>query len=146
MRKIYDATYTLNDLCRAQRSDLIVYGLRLKVEGKELDKTIYGAETLHVISQFWNKHKSRLVLNEEDVLFYKRTCEEKVSFDYDAIVLPQLYQAEVIFRAHDQEAHQGVNKVTARIQHRFIWPGMHSAIKKWINLAMCAKLRKAKPR
>ena len=81
MRKIDDVTYTLSDLCRAQRSDLIVYGLRLKVEGKELDKTIYDTETLHVIAQFWNKHKSRLILNEQDVLFYKRTCQEKVSFD-----------------------------------------------------------------
>ena len=68
MRKIYDATYTLSDLCRAQRSDLIVYGMRLKAEGKELDKTIYDTDTLHVIAQFCNKHKSRLVLNEQDIL------------------------------------------------------------------------------
>ena len=52
MRKIYDSTYTLSDLCRAKRSDLIVYGLRLKAEGKELDKTNYDTETLHVITQF----------------------------------------------------------------------------------------------
>ena len=39
MRKKYDATYTQNDLCRAQRSDPIVYGLRLKAEGKEPSTT-----------------------------------------------------------------------------------------------------------
>ena len=77
------------------------------------------------------------MLNEQDILIYRRTSEEKVSFDYDAIVLPQLYQAEVIFRAHEQEAHQGVKKVTARIQQRFIWPGMHSAIKKVDNVMQC---------
>ena len=144
MQKIYDATYTLSELCRAQRGDLIFNGLRLKVEGKELDKTIYDTETLHVITQFWNKHKSRLVLNEQDVFIYKRTYEEKVSFDYDAIVLPRLYQVEVIFKAHDQEPHQGVNRVTARIQQRFIWPGMHSAIKKWIKSCHVCQIKKGK--
>ena len=143
MRKIYDATYTLSDLCRAQRSDLIVYGLRLKLQGEELDRTIYDTETSHVITQFGNKHKARLVLNEQDILIYRRTSEEKASFDYESIVLPQLYQAEVIFRAHDQGAHQGVNKVTARIQQRFIWPGMHSVIKKWLKYA---RSRKTRPR
>ena len=101
MTKIYDETYTLSALCRAQRSDLIVYGLKLKAEGKELEKTIYDTETLNVITQFWNKHKARLVLNEQNILVYRRTSEEKVSFGYDAIVLPQLCQAEVIFRAYD---------------------------------------------
>ena len=38
MRQIYDTTYILRDLCRAQRSNLI--GCRLKVEGKELYQTI----------------------------------------------------------------------------------------------------------
>ena len=130
---MYDAIYTLNNLCRAQRSDSIVYGFRLKAEGKELDKTFYDSETLLIISQFWNKHKARLVINEQDILVYKSTPEERVSFDYDAIVLPQLDQAEVVFRAYDQGAHHGVNKVTARVQQRFIWPVMHSAIKKWVK-------------
>ena len=93
---------------------------------------------------FWNKHKSRLVLNEQDVLIYKRTNEEKVSFDYDATVLPQLYQTEAIFRAHGEEAHQGVNKVTARIQQRFIWPGMHTAIKKWVKYCQVCQIKKGK--
>ena len=88
--------------------------------------------------------KSRLVLNEQDILIYRRTSEEKIGFDYDAIVLPQLYQAEVIFKTHDQEAHQGVNKVTARIQQRFIWPGMHSTIKKEIKSCHVCQNQKGK--
>ena len=109
-----------------------------------MDKTIYDTQKLHVITQFWNKHKARLVLNEHDILIYRRTSEEKVSFDYDAIVLPQLYQAEVIFRALDQEAHQGVNKVKTRIQQRFICPGMHSAIKKWKKSRHLCQIMKRK--
>ena len=97
------------------------------MEGKDLDKTIYDTETLHVITQFWNKHKSRLVLNEQDILIYQKMNEEKV-----------------IFRAHDQEAHQGVNKVTARIQQKFIWPGRHSAKKKWIKSCHVCQIKKGK--
>ena len=91
MRTIYDATYTINDLCRAQRRNLIAYGLRLKTQSQELDKAIYDTET-HVIKQFWNKLKSRFELNEQDIFIYWRTQEDKFSFYCDAIVLPQLNQ------------------------------------------------------
>ena len=31
------------------------------------------------------------------------------------IVMPQLYQHEILFRAHDATGHQGISKVVARI-------------------------------
>ena len=39
MRKIYDATYAVSDLVRAQWSDLTVYGLRQR-SGLSLDKEV----------------------------------------------------------------------------------------------------------
>ena len=41
--------------------------------------------------------------------------------------MPQLYQLEILFRAHDAMGHQGISKVVARIQKRHTWPGSHSA-------------------
>ena len=32
--------------------------------------------------------------------------EDKVLYKYDAIVLPQLYQMELLFKTHDQRGHQ----------------------------------------
>ena len=108
MRKIYDAFYTTSDLVRAQKGNLILYGLKRKAEGLPLNKEVYDADPLHVINQFWNKFQKRFLMKDQDNLIYKRTDEKKVSYPYDAIILPQLYQAEATFRAHDQCAHQGL--------------------------------------
>ena len=45
----------------------------------------------------------------------------------------QLYQAEVLYRTHDEMGHQGVNKVVARIQQRDDWMGLQLPINRWIN-------------
>ena len=38
--------------------------------------------------------------------------------------MPQLYQHEILYRAHDESGHQGVGRVLARIQERHTWPGI----------------------
>ena len=50
--------------------------------------------------------------------------EVKVLYKYNSIVLPQLYQFELLFRSHDQMSHQGVEKVFNRKQKLFEWPGL----------------------
>ena len=40
------------------------------------------------------------------------------------IIIPQLFQQEILYRAHDESGHQGVGKVLARIQERHTWPGI----------------------
>ena len=40
------------------------------------------------------------------------------------IVMPQLFQHEILYRAHDESGHQSVWKVLARIQERHTWPGI----------------------
>ena len=57
----------------------------------------------------------------------KRKEEDKVLYKYNSIVLPQLYQTELLFRSHDQMGHQGEGKVYNRIQKRFEWPGLKKA-------------------
>ena len=49
----------------------------------------------------------------------KRKDEEKILHKHNVIILPQLYQTEVLFRSHDQMGHQGIDKVQQRILHRF---------------------------
>ena len=45
--------------------------------------------------------------------------EDKVLYKYNAIVLQQLYQTELVFRSHDQMGHQGIEKVYQRNLKRF---------------------------
>ena len=63
----------------------------------------------------------------------KRKEEDKVFYKLNSIVLPQLYQIEMLFRSHDQMGNQGVSKVYNRIQKWFEWPGLKKACEKWIS-------------
>ena len=40
------------------------------------------------------------------------------------IVMPQMYQYEILFRTHDDSGHQGVVKVVVKIHERHTWPGV----------------------
>ena len=55
--------------------------------------------------------EGRLYLIRDGIMACKRREEDKVLYKYNAIVLPQLYQAELLFRSHDQMSHQGIDKV-----------------------------------
>ena len=66
----------------------------------------------------------------------KRREEDRVLHKYNAIVLPQLYQTELLFRSHDQMGHQGIDKVYQRILKRFDWPGMKKACEKWVTACL----------
>ena len=74
--------------------------------------------------------EGRLYLNKERMVACKRREEDRVLYKYNAMVLPQLYQTELLFRSHDQMGHQGIDKV---YQRRFEWPGMKKASEKWVK-------------
>ena len=75
--------------------------------------------------------EGRLYLNKDGIVACKKREEDKVLYKYNAIVLPQLYQTELLFRSHDQMGHQGIDKVYQRILKRFELPGMKKACEKW---------------
>ena len=75
----------------------------------------------------------------------KRKDEEKILHKHNLIILPQLYQTELLFRSHDQMGNQGIDKVQQRILHRFDWPGLSKACDGWVN-AYLACLQVKDPR
>ena len=66
----------------------------------------------------------------------RRKHEEKILHKHNFIILPQLYQTEVLFRSHDQMGHQGIHKVQQKILHRFDWPGLRKACERWVNACL----------
>ena len=80
--------------------------------------------------------EGRLYLNKDWIVACKRRDEDKVLYNYNAIVLPQLYQTELLFRSHDQMGHQGIDKVYQRILKRFEWPGMKKICEKWVTACL----------
>ena len=83
--------------------------------------------------------EGRLYLNNDGIVACKRREEEKVLYKCNAIVLPQLYQTELLFRSHDQLGHQGIDKVYQRIVKPFEWPGMKKAREKWVTACLSSQ-------
>ena len=61
------------------------------------------------------------------------------------IVMPQLYQHEILFKAHDAMGHQGIAKVLARIQERHTWPGKRRTIGHYVSQCITCQQVRDKP-
>ncbi len=134
VKLINAGTYTLDDLSRAQRTALVTLALRSLVEARG-EKKLEGnpwettdsreaedqleADVRKLVTDFQKQWADVLFINSQGILCCRRKPEEK-TLQHDAIVLPQLFQAEVMFRAYEDQAHQGIDKVLGRIRQRFI--------------------------
>ena len=127
------ARYRLSDLLRAQRNDRMTSNLKRWIENGAPDKGDLEEDSYKILKQFYMKRKDLLYLNKDGIVACKRKEEDKALYKYNSIVLPQLYQTELLFRSHDQMGHQGVDKVYNRIQKQFEWPGLKKACEKWIS-------------
>ena len=136
------ARYRLSDLLRAQRNDRMTSSLKRWIENGAPDKGDLEEDSYKILKQFYLKRNNLLYLNKDGIVACKRKEEDKVLNKYNSIVLPQLYQTELLFRSHDQMGHQGVDKVYNRIQKRFEWPGLKKACEKW--KAACLSCQQAK--
>ena len=130
------ARYRLSDLLRAQRNDIMTSNLKIWVENGAPDKGDLEEDSYKILKQFYIKRKDLLYLNRDGIVACKRKEEDKLLYKYNSLVLPQLYQTELLFRSHDQMGHQGVDKVYNRIQKRFEWPGLKKACEKWISACL----------
>ena len=61
------------------------------------------------------------------------------------IVMPQLYQHEIPFKARDAMGHQGIAKVLARIQERHTWPGFRKSVGRYVGQCMTCQQVRDKP-
>ena len=72
----------------------------------------------------------------------KRKDEEEILYKHNLIILPQLYQTELLFRSHDQMGHHRIDKVQQRILHRFDCPVLRKACERWVNACLaCLQMK-----
>ena len=136
MKRYLKARYRLSDLLRAQRNDRMTSNLKRWIENSSPDKGDLEEDSYRILRQYFMQKEGRLYLNKDKIVACKRRDEDKVLHKYNAIVLPQLYQTELLFRSHDQMGHQGIDKVYQRILMRFEWPGMKKACEKWLTACL----------
>ena len=130
MKRYLKARYRLSDLLRAQRNDRMTSNLKRWIENVSPDKGDLEEDSYRIPRQYFMQKEGRLYLNKDGIVARKRRDEDKVLYKYNAIVLPQFYRTELLFRSHDQMGHQGIDKVYQRILKRFEWPGMKKACEK----------------
>ena len=136
MKTYLKARYRLSDLLRAQRNDRMTSNLKMWIENGAPDKGDLEEDSYRILRQYFMQKEGRLYLNKDGIVACRRREEDKVLYKYNAIVLPQLYQTELLFRSHDQMGHQGIDKVYQRILKRFEWPGMKKACEKWVTACL----------
>ena len=130
------ARYRLSDLIRAQKNDKMTSNLSKWIQSGVKEKGELEEDSYKILSQFYKEKKDLLYHTADGVVACKRRDEEKILHKHNLIILPQLYQTEVLFRSHDQMGHQGIDKVQQRILHRFDWPGMRKACERWVNACL----------
>ena len=136
MKTYLKARYRLSDLLRAQRNDRMTSNLKRWIENGSPDKGDLEEDSYRILRQYFMQKEGRLYLNKDGIVACKRREEDRFLYKYNAIVLPQLYQTELLFRSHDQMGHQGIDMVYQRILKRFEWPGMKKACEKWVTACL----------
>ena len=121
------ARYKLSDLIRAQKNDKMTSNLSKWIRTGAKEKVDLEEDSYKILSQFYKERKDLLCHTADGVVACRRKDEETILHKHNLIILPQLYQTEVLFRSHDQMGHQGIDKVQQRILHRFGWPGLRKA-------------------
>ena len=129
------AKFRLSDLIRAQNNDKMTSNLFKWIRTGSKEKRDLEEDSYKILSQFYKERKDLLYHTADGVVACKRKDEEKILHKHNLIILPQLYQDEVLFRSHDQMGYQGIYKVQQRIFHRFDWPGLRKACERWVNAA-----------
>ena len=107
---------------RAKRNDRMTSNLKRWIENGAPDKRDLEEDSYRILRQYLMQNEGRLYLNKDGIVACKRREEDKVLYKYNALVLPQLYQTELLFRSHDQMGHQEIDKVYERILKRFECP------------------------
>ena len=139
MKTYLKARYRLSDLLRAQRNDHMTSNLKMWIENGTPDKGDLEEHSYRILRQYFMQKEGRLYLNKDGIVACKRREEDKVLYKYNAILLPKLYQTELLLKSHDQMVHQGIDKVYQRILKRFKWPGMKKACEKWVTACLSSQ-------
>ena len=110
MKTYLKSRYRLSELLRAQRNDLMTSNLKRWIENGAPDKGDLEEDSYRILRYYFVQKEGRLYLNKDGIVACRRREEDKILYKYNAIVLPQLYQTELLFRSHDQMGHQGIDK------------------------------------
>ena len=137
------ARYTIADFRQAQSMDIVIGTLKRLMKNPKGNLSNVPKSLREGIKAYFRQAKDRLYVNGQGILCLRRRPADRNRFsNHSMILMPQVYQAEILYQTHNEMGHQGVNKVVARIQQRHDWMGLQLAVNKWINACMTCQQRK----
>ena len=145
--KLHEHTHTvpgIKDLVLAQ--DVHVLALKKLVQGEGISQEIFPEDVRTFARNYFKQKKELLFLNSNGVLCVKYPLSQRPLHERPCmIVMPQLYQHEILFRAHDAMGHQGISKAVARIQERQTWPGIRRTVGEYVRQCLTCQQVRGKP-
>ena len=147
--ELHEHTHTVHgikDLVLAQNRDVRVLALKKLVHGENIDQDIFPEDVRAFARNYFKEKKVLLFLNSNGVLCVKYPPSQRPLHKRPCmIVMPQLYQHEILFRAHDAMGHQGISKVVARIQERHTWHGICRTVGEYVSQCLTCQQVRDKP-
>ena len=92
------ARYRLSDRIRAQKNDKMTSNLSKWIRTGSKEKGDLEEDSYKIMSEFYKERKHLLYHTADGMVACKRKDEEKTLHKHNLIILPQLYQTEVLFR------------------------------------------------
>ena len=133
----------LRDLHMAQNRDVQLLALTKLMRNEPLEEPMFPDEVQDFAKRYYYQKKDLLFLNPDDILCVNYVPQQRALHVRPCmIIMPQLFQHEILYRAHDESGHQGVGEVLARLQERHTWP----AIKRDVvnHIKQCLTCQQAK--
>ena len=147
--ELHEHTHTVHVikyLLLAQNREVHVLALKKLVNGENIDQDIFPEDVRAFARNYFRQKKELLFVNPNGVPCVKYPPAQPPLHERPCmIVMPQLYQHEILFRAHDAMGHQGIGKVVARIQERHTWPGIRRTVGEYVSQCLTCQQVRDKP-
>ena len=107
--ELHEHTHTVHgikDLVLAQNRDVHVLALKKLVQCESLDNDVFPENVREFARNYFLQKKDLLFINKNDVLCVQYSPTQRPLHERPCmIIMPQLYQQEILFRAHDAMGH-----------------------------------------
>ena len=147
--ELHEHTHTVHgikDLVLAQNREMHVLALKKLVLSESIDHDIFPENVREFARNYYRQKKDLLFINKNNVLCVRYSPNQRPLHECPCmIIMPQLYQHEILFRAHDAMGHQGISKVVARIQERQTWPGNRRSVGRYVSQCLTCQQVGDKP-
>ena len=136
----------IKDLVLAQNRDVHLLALKKLLLNESIDNDLFPEDVREFARNFFHQKKDLLFVNKNGVLCVQYSPTQRPLHERPCmIVMPQFYQHEILFRAHDAMGHQGVSKVVARIHERHTWPGIRRSVGRYVGQCLTCQQVRDKP-